>query len=257
MALRRSDMADGYFGFQGAGAASGDFNTLTFLIRQALSRINVMAPVKVMGCTNSGGVSPIGTVDVQVQVDLIDGNNVRIPHGTIFKCPYLRVQGGTNAVIIDPVAGDLGVVGFCDRDISSFLANKGASAPGSARRFDMADAVYLYSLPLALVPTQYVQFSTAGIKIVSPTKIDLEAPEIDLVAPIIHMTATTGITMTTPTVTVNGNIQNNGSTTSTGTVTTPLAVVTTTLTVAGKDIGPNHIHDHGTMTASGHTGTVV
>lgn len=250
-------MSDGFYGFQAPGTSSGDFNTLTFLIRQALSRVNVAAPVKVIACTNSGGVSPIGSVDVQVQIDLIDGNNVRIPHGTIFKCPYLRVQGGTNAIIIDPEAGDLGLVGFCDRDISSFLANKSASPPGSARRFDMADAVYLYSMPLNSTPTQYVQMSTAGIKMVSPIKIDLEAPEIDLVAPTINMNASTGINMTTPTVTINGNIQNNGNTTSTGTVLAPTVNATTQLLAQTKDVGPNHEHDHGTMTASGHTGTVL
>lgn len=250
-------MADGFFGFQTPGAASGDFNVLTFLMRQALTRVNVMAPVKVVACTNSGGVSPIGTVDVQVQIDLVDGDNVRIPHGTIFSCPYLRVQGGTNAIILDPVAGDLGIVGFCDRDISGFLANKGVSAPGSARRFDMADAVYLYSIPLALVPTQYVQFSPGGIQITSPTAINMNAPSITMAAPTIIMNASTGVNMTTPTFTVNGNIQNNGNMTSTGTITTPTAVVNTTLTVATKNLGPTHIHDHGTMTSSGQTGTVV
>jgi hypothetical protein len=37
----------------------------------------------------------------------------------------------------------------------------------------------------------------------------------------------------------------------------PTVSATTQLLAQTKDVGPNHEHDHGTMTSSGHTGTVI
>jgi hypothetical protein len=57
-------------------------------------------------------------------------------------------------------------------------------------------------------------------------------------------------------VTATGDINATG-TVAAAEVDAPIVTVATTLTVASKNLGPNHEHDHGTMTSSGHTGTVI
>lgn len=248
--------SDGYNGFQRPGSASSEFNAIAFLVQSMMNGMATATLVQVKGVTNAGGVSPVGFVDVQPMVNQVDGIGTAVPHGTVYKCPYQRMQGGANAIIIDPVVGDIGVAVFADRDISSATANKAPSNPGSSRRFDMADGLYLGGF-LNAAPTQYVQFSTAGIKIHSPTLVKLEAPDIQLSGATVEIAATSSATVTTPTFTVNGNQVNNGNVTATGTVLASILNGTTQVIAATKDIGPLHEHDHGTMTATGHTGTVI
>src|ERR1700751_1341202 len=136
-------MADGYNGSPRTGSASADFNATTLLVQSLMSGVATATLVKVQGVTNAGGVSPVGFVDIQPMVNQVDGIGTAVPHGTIFKCPYQRIQGGANAIILDPQVGDIGVAVFADRDISSATTNKAPSNPGSERRFDMADGLYL------------------------------------------------------------------------------------------------------------------
>lgn len=156
-----------------------DYNVLVFAIAQYLTKVQTATLVKVVACSNDGGLSPVGTVDVQPLVNMRGGTGTIVPHGQVFGLPYLRVQGGANAVIIDPEPGDIGIAVFASRDISSVKANKAQANPGSFRTFDWADGLYLGGV-LNGVPTQFVQFEAAGITIKSPTKITLLAPEIDM-----------------------------------------------------------------------------
>lgn len=250
-----SDDMTGYTGFQSAGTASGSYNTQSFVIQQHMRRINTSTFVMVMGVSNDGGLAPTGTVDILPLVQLVDGDGVLTPHGTIFQIPYVRIQGGANAIIIDPQVGDIGEAFFADRDISSVIANKGQAAPGSARRFDMSDAVYLGAV-LGVVPTQVIQFNSEGIIVTSPTEIKLVAPSVIINATTLTINASTSVTVTTPTFTVNGAVVVSETVTA-AEVDAPIVTVATTLTVSGKNLGPNHVHSHGTMTATGQTGTVV
>lgn len=156
---------------------ANDYNALQFNIAAALAKVQTLSVVEVISCTNSGGVSAVGTVNVKVLVNLMTGNRTAVPHGTIYNIPYSRLQGGANAVILDPVAGDIGLCGFCSRDISGVKASKGQANPGSQRMFDWADGVYIGGM-LNGVPTQYVQFSSAGITLVSPNTITLQATTV-------------------------------------------------------------------------------
>ena len=156
-----------------------DVGRMQFIIRAALSGLRTAIPVKVMSVTNSGGISPIGRVSVQPLVSLVDGSGTVWPHGTIYNVPYMRVQGGANAVIIDPQVGDIGIATVCDRDISGVKASGGISAPGSTRKNDMSDMVYLMTI-IGAAPTQYVQFNASGITINSPTEVTINAPSINI-----------------------------------------------------------------------------
>ncbi len=236
--------------------SSSEFNAHAALVRSMLSKIATSTVVEVVGVTNAGGVSPTGYVDVQPLVNQVDGAGNAIPHAVVFGAPYGRLMGGTNAVILDPEVGDLGIVNFASRDISSVLANQAQANPGSWRRFDWADAMYVGVGLLGAVPGQYVQFSAAGITIHSPTLVKLEAPDVQISCETLEIAATTSASVTTPMWTVNGNQVNNGDVNVSGTVQAPTVDVTTELLVLGKDLGPNHEHTGGTLTG-GHTGMVI
>lgn len=170
-------------GYQGAFNEQqplGDYAAQVFLVKQILSRVNTATLVKVTAVTNSGGVSPVGFVDVQPLVNQLDGSGKQVPHGVVHHLPYFRLQGGTNAVILDPQVNDIGIAVFADKDISVVKSTKAQGNPGSGRQFNMADGLYIGGV-LNGTPTQYVQFSGSGMTLVSPTKISMQAPEIDLV----------------------------------------------------------------------------
>ncbi len=144
---------------------SSEIGRLQFVINGALSGIRTAMPVKVVAVSNNGGVSPIGTVDVQPMVSMLDGSGNAWEHGIIHNVPYMRIQGGGNAIIIDPVIGDIGIATVCDRDISTVQKTKKVAAPGSLRKNDMSDMVYLMTIISSVAPTQYIQFDSSGIHI--------------------------------------------------------------------------------------------
>ena len=116
-----------------------DGGALAFAVNSIVSRIQTVTLVKVVA-VHSGGVAPVGLLDVQPLVAQLDGAGSPVAHGTIHNVPYFRLQGGSNAVIIDPEPGDIGMCGFCSRDISAVKRSKTAAAPASRRRFDRASA---------------------------------------------------------------------------------------------------------------------
>lgn len=156
---------------------SSQFNAVAFLVKMMQGQQATSALVLVLA-VNPSGIGPnIGTVSVQPMVNQIDSQGRSTPHGTIFNVPYMRIQGGANAIIMDPKIGDIGVAVFASRDISAVKATKAPANPGSRRRFSYSDCMYLYTV-LGGTPTQYVEFTDAGINIVSPTAIIVTAPEV-------------------------------------------------------------------------------
>lgn len=150
------------------------------IVSGIVSRIQTVTLVRVVKA-KSGGLAPVGLVDVQPLVAQISGDGTVTPHGIIYNVPYFRLQGGGNAVIIDPEPGDIGMCGFCSRDISSVKQNKAPSAPQSRRRFDYSDGLYFGGF-LNGTPKQYIHFKDGGIKLFSPGDIEMEAANIRLKA---------------------------------------------------------------------------
>jgi hypothetical protein len=210
-----------------------DYAAIQFVVQQLVAGMATATIVRVMACTNEGGVVPVGTVDVQLLVDQITGDGETIPHGTVFRAPYSRMQGGTNAVILDPQPGDLGVCVFASRDISAIKTDPDAARnrapvpgapPASRRTFSLSDALYVGGL-LNGVPVQFVQFNAEGIRIVSPTLVRVEAPQVDIVA------AGGVVNVEAPTINLKGDVaQTDGNVTMSGTldvqgnITTPAEV---------------------------------
>lgn len=205
MATPSSPNSAEYVGRQDEKSAGSDLNALTFLFRVLASKLWTSTLVQVKSVTNTGELDPVGFVDVQPMVHQIDGLGQATPHGVIHNVPYFRAQGGTDAIILDPKVGDIGLAFFASRDISAVKKTKAPNIPGSRRMFDPADALYIGGY-LNGVPQQYIRFSSSGIEVVSPTQIKLKAPDIQFEGP----THTTGAVTGDTTATYQGEVQGNG-----------------------------------------------
>lgn len=228
----------------------GEFNNLSFMVNQALTKMQTATLVRVESCTNSGALSPVGFVDITPLVNQLDGQGNPTPHSVIHNVPYMRLQGGANGIIIDPQDGDIGMAVFASRDISQIKATKKQGNPGSFRQYSFSDALYIGGV-LNGTPTQYVQFNTSSITLHSPNAIVLSAPDIQLNAATIEINGTTSTTVTTPTFTVNGNSVLNGTMSQTGGGT---ATFSGAITAAGNITGQGtslHTHVHTGVTTGG------
>ena len=165
-----------YSGANGPDISTSDVNAWDAMIRSILAKVNTATLVKVIAVSPaSDDGSTIGTVDVTPLVAQITSAGTGTPHITVYGLPYTRLMGGTNAVILDPVVGDIGLVVFCSRDISSVIANKAAANPGSRRQFSMSDGIYVGGIPTQAA-TQTVRFSDGGITVKTPNIVTIDAP---------------------------------------------------------------------------------
>lgn len=169
------------YGQQRPGDVNDETAVALFLARQLISELNTMALVKVTKVTGGGAGQPAGTVEVQPLVSQIDGNGYGTEHGIIPDIPWSRVQGGANAIICDPVVGDIGYVVVASRDISKVKSTREPALPGSRRQYDLADGVYVGGC-LNVAPEQYLIFTEDGVRLVdaSGTSIALEAGGFEL-----------------------------------------------------------------------------
>jgi hypothetical protein len=222
MQLRLIHHVSDYVGFRNYQDVGSDLDAQSFLVSQIINRLATTAIVKVVKVSNAGEVAPVGTVDIICLVNQVDGDGNPTEHGIIHNVPYFRLQGGTNAIILDPQVGDVGISVFCSRDISAVKRTKSSANPGSSRKYDWSDALYVGGI-LNGAPSQYVRFTQTGINVVSPTKITLNAP-------VVEIAASTSMNVTTPV--VNGDVRISGA-----------------LTNNAHDVGSGHRH-----TASGGTG---
>lgn len=229
---------------QTPASVASDYATIAFVVQQLMSGMATATLVRVKACTNAGGIVPVGTVDVQLLVDMVTGDGQTIPHGTVFKAPYSRLQGGTNAVVLDPQPGDLGICVFASRDITAIKANPNAARdrtpspgapPGSRRTFSLSDALYVGGV-LNGAPVQFVQFDATGIRVVSPMLVRVEAPSIDLVAE-------DEVNVVAPIINLQGQVvQTDGNVTMSDNLTVAGTITGQTDVIADNISGKSHTH---------------
>jgi len=224
---------DQFLSTRDPSASANDLAELQFLVASMISRVRTCMPVRVMACTVAGGAGPVGRVDVLPLVQQVDGSGAAWPHATIYNVPYLRQQGGGNAVICDPQAGDIGLIAVCDRDISAVKSSAGEAPPGSRRRHDMSDAVYLHTI-IGAAPTQFVRFHAGGIEVLSPHAVHIQAPAVTIDGP----------------TTINGNLSVNGNIDTSGDVNAGgSGAFGSDVTAQGASVH-NHVHTVGSSTTS-------
>ncbi len=231
--------------FQQPTSAANDYTKLVFVFQQLMRGVATATLVRVEACTNDGGLTPTGTVDVTPLVNQVDGQGQPVPHTTIYGLPYGRLQGGSTAFVIDPAVGDIGLAVFASRDISSVKATKSQANPASSRTNDYADGLY-WGTFMGAAPTQYVQANASGITIHSPTKVTVSAPEVDLIA-------TSVVNVQAPTINLKGNVvQTAGAVTMAVTLAVASDVsVGGGLSVAGATTGAGSATFTGDVTAAG------
>lgn len=260
-----------------------------FIIGRMLGRVHTTQLVRVLAVRPTAG--KVGFVDVLPLVQEVDTARKVIEQTPVYNVPFVRYQGGPSAVVLDPAVGDIGLVSFAERDITSVKATTQEGPAATDRRHDIADALYIGGV-LNPEPTQYVRFQSeaGGIDIHSPASINITADEditidaggdvlvraggrIDLEAPIIQNTATTSFGATAPAITFLGNMSWFGYTGGSGTVTmnnmnwavtggsmsfngVATAYTGGTFTYNGKDMTDAHQHSD-VQTGSSNTGPVI
>lgn len=162
-------------------SVAGPINQET-IISRLIGRIFTHTVVKVVA-VDSGATGPVGFVDVINLVQQLDGSNNGIPNVPMYKLPYFRLQGGANAVIIDPKVGDIGLASFAMRDISKVKEEKTEGPPPSRREYDVSDGLYIGGF-LNGAPSQYIHFLESGINIMSTGQVTMDCTKLRVNAPI-------------------------------------------------------------------------
>lgn len=162
----------------------------------------------------------VGFVTVQPLVLEADTNNLVLAQTPAYNVPYMRIQGGVSAILLDPVADDIGIAVYAQRDITTLKATLQEGPAPTARAFSTADGVYLGGF-LNGAPTQYVKFmgAAAGIEIHSPGSISLTAGTTLALNAGTTLTLVAGseIDVTAPTMNLNTNVNLSGTFNSTNT----------------------------------------
>lgn len=189
---------------------------LRTVLKKTLQKTDDMLPAKVISydrATNRAQVQPI--------MMIVTTDNELISRPAVASIPVYEAGAGGWFTSYPINAGDLGWIKANDRDISLFLQSGSEAEPNTERLHSFEDAVF--------IPDSMRRFAIAGDDMV----IGNEDGSVQITM------GATGITITAPTITINGNI-----------------VALGTITSNGKDISNTHKHS-GVTTGSGQTGGVV
>ncbi|MBF5091274.1 hypothetical protein F1640_14895 [Novosphingobium sp. NBM11] len=175
-------MIENITGFGDLGYTQNDASQTAFIVRQIMNGMATSAPVKVMA-VHSGDSGY--TVDVQVMVNQIDGKGNGIPHGTIHGLPVKTLRAGTCEIRIKPRVGDKGVVSFCHSDISVVKKTGAIGNPGSRRKFDWSDGIYLGSFHADGEATSVIEIGDDDNVLIKSPTVALQASDlVDIAGPV-------------------------------------------------------------------------
>lgn len=185
-------------------------NAIGFLFDQKMKEVYTALPVQVVAVYPA---DTTGYVDVLPMVGTYDGKKEYIAPVNLYHLPYSRIQGGKAALIIDPVAGDKGLAVFCGQDVSNVTAGTTEpQQPGSYRSHSMSDGYYIGGF-LNQKPETFLELKNDGTAILTaPGGLTINA-DIQLNG---SMNATgdvvaSGISLNSH---VHGGVQSGGSSTS-------------------------------------------
>ena len=218
---------------------SSEGNALAFSLKNMIGQYSFIDIVRVVEVTGS-------TITVISLLHGLTTDSTKIENEPIYGVPYLRLQRGASAVIMDPVADDVGLMAVCDRDITNVKATKTDSAPNSKRMHSATDAIYLTGIAsLNSEPNQYVHFRDDGIDVVSPLAVTISSPTIEL-------NGDNLVSLNAPQIVLNGQItQGAGSHAGAATFTNG---ATTPQDFTAGSIGLKTHRHSGVQTGGGNTG---
>ena len=145
-----------------------------FIITKLLLGVHTCQLVQVQAVNPVSG--KVGFLTVQPMVLETDTNSLVLAQTPIYNVPYMRYQGGSSAVMLDPAEGDIGLAIFAENDITNVKQTLAAGPAATQRSHSTADALYIGGV-LNPDPTQYIQFQPggAGITIHTPGNLALQA----------------------------------------------------------------------------------
>lgn len=154
--------------------ADGDRNSfIEYSINQALIKVNTILPAKILSVNDDSTllVQPIMRTASTTQV---------YDAPQIDDVPTLKFQGGNAGIIIEYKAGDLVLIGVCQRDMTNVFVDMTSDlqSPMSNRKFCLTDAVVLSKLAKT-PPTTYIKITDDGVEIMSD-KVTVNSPNIEL-----------------------------------------------------------------------------
>lgn len=177
---------------------SSDYNSLNFAIWQQLAQVNTLELAVVVA------VNDDNSLDIKPLLNALTPDNEAIEPAIIYNVPYLRIQAGGNAIKIKPQVGDMGLSGYCQRDMSGVISSKGQANPQSNRKFSNSDAVYICSVTnLAVEPIRYLEINDSSMTITGDVPLNITATQATVNAP----------------TTINGDMTVNGKIAASGDVT--------------------------------------
>jgi len=189
-------------GFETPNTHSSDYNSLSFIVQQAIrDQVNTAIVCKVVGVSDAH-------VDVLPLVSQVDGKGEMVSPTTLFHLPFMRYHGGICAVKLNPVVGDIGLAVFTQKDCSNVgVGQSEPQKPASNRAMSMANGFYIGGF-LNSEPTTFIELKQNGsIDITAPSGVNINGNVTvsgDVVA--------SGISLVSH---VHGGVQSGGSTTST------------------------------------------
>ena len=152
------------------------------IINRMIGRACTVTVVRV-GAVEAGGTGPVGFLTATDLVQQVDGNGQGLPNAPLQRLPYFRLQGGSNAVVIDPKVGDIGIAVFAQRDISHAKRSKQEAPPPSLRTHDQSDGIYIGGI-LNGAPAQWLHFLDSGVHIKSTGQVTIDGTLLQVNCPI-------------------------------------------------------------------------
>lgn len=156
-------MTDNVTGFGSLTFAQDEMSLMRFIAQQEVNGLATTTLVEVVAVEGD-------TVDVKPLVKQVDGAGNGIDHGIIHGLPVHAIRAGAAVIRITPRVGDIGAAMFCHSDISGVKANKAASVPGSGRRYDWSDGLYIGGFLPKTAPTTIIEIDADdNVSIAAPT----------------------------------------------------------------------------------------
>lgn len=186
-------------------ASSNPLNSMEFFIRSLISQVvSTSLPVVVTAVERKGEEAGAGYVTVKPLLQPRNNSGDGLEVTTIPKLPYFRLQHGKAAIICDPKVGDIGLAVVAKHDISNINGSTTPKVPATYRKFDPSDSFYIGGF-WGKAPEVFIHLDDEGtIKIKTPTKITLEAPDCEV-------NASTSFTVNSAQINLNGSISGGGS----------------------------------------------
>lgn len=132
-------------GAQDAYSTTSTVNQTRFQTTQALKRdVQTSYLARVDKCESTEETSGATYVALTPLTAQTDAEGKKLEMLSIPKIPFVRVQQGIAAFVLDPVPGDIGVVSVCKHDISPIKQGVTEPVPpGSPRNFSQSDSVLM------------------------------------------------------------------------------------------------------------------